>query len=232
MVALAFARPLGAAAPPGPTDTAAAGEQARAGSAIAGALDDSFGSPLAFDRLGELQPDLAQAILAAWRRAQADGQSEAVFRHAVLGLVRARMVRAALVGDGAELDDVQRIRLGLLRRARAAGGDTCTAYLRTGELPLGIDPPDALRAREQALARRMLGAGLLGPLRGLDARRATIPGEIVSAVTAGTGLSQQTVRAAFQDQGSADDRCSVTIGLLEATLTWNGPERRDILLTL
>lgn len=195
------------------------------------AIVAAFGPGKTIFWLREKQASLAatfEANLRAQRR-QANNEQDTIQR--AVDQIR-RM--AYIVGRRAEPSvqtQTMALHLDQIDAASRKGPQACIDYLHTGEL-FGIAVPDALRAREQALASAMVEAGTLATPQPGPPERVSVPGAIIGRIIDETGLPDQSVRNGMDDKGSAAERCAVKRALLHATLNWKGPERAAILRIL
>lgn len=228
---LRFAIPSGSdrdAASVAPPPAASASEQA----VMDRAVTTIFGEGVTLDKVRDKQPDLAALFSANRTIARSESSSDDAYVGKVHDLVRERMYMTALVQKGALLDDVQRVRVRLLRAAQKASPAHCMTYVRTHRMAAEVTVPPSDLLRERDLARRMLDAAQLGPPQKVASGKASVPGELVGKVIDGTGIPEDRVRQAMGGKGSDADQCAVTIALLDAALMWKGSERMAILSVL
>jgi len=206
-----------------------ASEQAREQAIIDRTITTIFGSGIGFEQVRAQQPDLAALFSANRTIARSEGNSEAVYASKVHDLVRERMYMTARAQKGALLEDVQRIRVGLLRAAQQVGPAQCMTFVRTQRFAAEIRLPTPLVERERKLSVQMLNARQLGPPQSKAGGKASVPGIIISEVIKATGIGEDRVRQALGNSGSDADQCAVTIALIEAALAAPKPDRQAIL---
>lgn len=158
------------------------------------------------------------------------GKAEAASRIVELARQRTYLNGRAMTGE--DFERTMRLRLDLLKAAQAKDAATCVQFLNAGKLPAAVPVPEAVRVRERELAASFAERGLLGAPIPSGSTSATVPGALVGKVLEATKLGKERAGQAMQGKGSAEDRCAVSIALLEATLDWQGEGRRAILRTL
>lgn len=199
---------------------------------IARAVSSIFGESVTFEQVQARQPDLAALFSANRTIARSEKDSDDAYIAKVRDLVRERMYMTARVMKGPLLDDVQRVRIDVLRAARKAGAAQCMSYVRTRRLAPEVTVGTGVLLREGDLARRMLDAHQLGPPARIAPGRVSVPGELVGKVIEQTGIGEARVRQAMDGKGSDADQCAVIIAMIDATLRWPGKERPAILSVL
>ncbi len=191
-----------------------------------------FGGGVTFAQVQSRQPDLAALFSANRTIARSEQDSDDAYVAKVRDLVRERMYMTALIAKGPLLEDVQRIRVDILRAARKAGAAQCMAFVRTRRLGAEVTLAPSLQSRESLLAERMLEARQLGPPARLPPGRASVPGAVVGKVIDGTGIGEARVRQALGNAGSNADQCAVTIAMLDAALDLPEAQRQALLSVL
>lgn len=200
--------------------------------AIGRAVASIFGAEVKFQDVQAHQPDLAALFSANRTISRSEQGSEQAYVAKVRDLVRERMYMSALVVKGPLLEDVQRIRVDILRAARKAGAAQCMAFLRTRRLTPDVMLAPSLLSRESLLAERMLQARQLGPPARLPPNRASIPGAVVGEVVDAAGIGEARVRQAMGNKGSDADQCAVTIAMLAVALNLPKAQRQALLSVL
>lgn len=177
------------------------------------------------------QPDLAQT-LATTPVLAPDGSvaRQATIDHGI-ALVRARTYLDGRLLDGPDFEATMRIRLALLRAARADSTEACRTMLDRGSPPSATLVSSDVREAEQRFAASLVERGLLKTPEKAAAHSANVPAELVRRVLKETGLDKEQISAAMSKENDPN-RCAVTIALLKATLDWKGEGRREILMTL
>jgi hypothetical protein len=175
---------------------------------------------------------LAVAIENLSRAAVQSGEGNAGAANRAVELVRQRIYLNGRATTGEDFDRTMRLRLDLLKAARAKDSANCLLYLNAGRLPATVPVPASVRTRERDLAASFAKRGLLGQPAHSGPTTASVPGALVAKVIAATKLPKADVAQAMQGKGPDANRCAVSIALLEATLGWQGDARRAILLTL
>lgn len=188
-----------------------------------------FGSSVSIAQVRTLQPDLAALFFANRTIARSEGSSEAAYVSKVHDLVRERMYAAARAQRGSLLEDLQRIRVDLLRAAQQAGPAQCMTFVRTQRFAAEIQLPPPLIERERKLALQMLNARQLGPPATIPSGKASVSGAIVGKVIDATGIGADRVRQAMGNAGPDADQCAVSIALIDAALAAPKSERQAIL---
>lgn len=206
-----------------------ASEQARENAIVDHAVTTIFGSGVTLEQVRSRQPDLAALFAANRTIARSENSSDAAYLSKVHDLVRERMYISARMQKGALLDDVQRVRIGLLRAAREAGPAQCMAFVRTFRFPAEAPIPLPVVERERKLALRMLDAQQLGPPAQIKNGQTSVSGTIIRKVIDATGIGEDRVRIAMGNKGSDADRCAVTIALIDAALDAPDADRQAIL---
>ena len=206
-----------------------ASEQAREQVIMDRTVTTIFGNDVRFEQVGTHQPDLAALFSANRTIARSEGSSEAVYASKVHDLVRERMYATARAQKGELLEEVQRIRVDLLRAAQTVGPAQCMTFVRTQRFAAEVQLPASLVERERKLARQMLNARQLGPPASKAGGKASVPGAVVSQVIEATGIGEDGVRQAMGNAGSDADQCAVTIALIDAALAAAKPDRQAIL---
>lgn len=206
-----------------------ASEQAAEAAVVGRTVITVFGDEMTIEKVKAHQPDLAALFAANRTIARDKGGDEQAYTSKVIDLVRERMYMTAHATKGALLVDVQRVRVGLLRAARAVGPAQCMAFIRTRRFPPEAQVPAAIAEQERKLARQMLDARQLGPPASRDSSKARISGEIVGKVVNATGIGEERVRQAMSGKGSDADACAVTIALIDAALVAPKADQQAIL---
>lgn len=150
----------------------------------------------------------------------------------VANLIRERALEAARSGSLADLESAMRVRLGLLRAAKAKDAAACTRFLRLAKLDDDVAVPKAVIAADQKFSSAMLLSGKLGLPPRREGASAMVPGVIMGQIIRSSGVPEARVRQAMGGKGSDADSCLVRIALLQATLAWKGKDRWAILKTL
>ncbi|MBB3859755.1 hypothetical protein GGQ88_001016 [Novosphingobium hassiacum] len=196
------------------------------------AVGSIFGSGVTFAQIQSRQPDLAALFSANRTIARSQQDTDGAYIAKVRDLVRERMYMTALVIKGPLLEDVQRIRVDILRAARKAGAAQCMTFVRTRRLGAEVALAPSLLSRESLLARRMLEARQLGPPARLPANRTSVSGAVIGRVMDRTGIGEARVRQALNNAGSDADQCAVTIAMLDVALTQPEAQRQALLSVL
>ena len=199
---------------------------------ISRAVSSIFGAGVTFEDIQSRQPDLAALFSANRTIARSEQDSDEAYIAKVRDLVRERMYMTALVAKGPLLEDVQRIRVDILRSARKAGAAQCMAFVRTRRLSADVVLAPSLLSRESLLAERMLEARQLGPPARLPANRTSVPGAVIGKVIDATGIGEARLRQALGNAGSDADQCAVTIAMLDVALTQPEAQRQALLSVL
>lgn len=204
-------------------------DQSRENAIMDRAATTIFGTGVTLDQVRARQPDLAALFSANRTIARSEGDTDEAYIAKVHDLVRERMYMTARMVKGPLLEDVQRVRVALLRAARKVNPAQCMAFIRTRRLPADLQLPDAVAERERKLARTMLDARQLGPPPRIATGKASVSGAIVGKVMHTTGIGEERVRQAMGNAGSDADQCAVTIALIDAALAAPAPDRQAIL---
>ena len=146
--------------------------------------------------------------------------------------VRARTYLNGRQLNGTDFDTTMKLRLSLLKAAQAAGPAACHTMMTLASPPASTPIPPEVRTAERAFAASLAERGLLRSPDKLEGSSAKVPAALVARVAAATKLGKQDLAAAMQGKSDDAARCAVTVALLEATLGWEGKERRAILMTL
>ena len=199
---------------------------------VAAAIADSFGKDKDIAWLRQHQPGLAQVLTANARHALDKGEDQQAVVRKAADIVRERVYRDGRLLTGDDFETTMHLRLGQLRAAQATGAAACERLMHASWLDSAVPVPAALRDRERRFAAALAERGLLKAPDRFEGSSARIPPELIARVMRETRLDREQVAAALQGQGSAARQCAVIIALLDATLAWNGPGRKAILLTL
>jgi hypothetical protein len=196
------------------------------------AIAETFGAGHDPGWLRQKDSSLSIAVENLGRAAVESGEGKTGAAHRAVELVRQRIYLNGRATTGEDFERTLRLRLDLLKAARAKDTATCLLYLNAGQLPAGVPVTGTVRTRERELAASFAERGLLGPPLHSGPTTASVPGALVTKVIAATKLPKADVTQAMQGKGPDANRCAVSIALLEATLEWKGDTRRAILLTL
>ena len=181
-----------------------------------------FGDDIDLAAVREIDPVFADQLAEA-KRAEEFGFR----RNSIESLVRNRAWR---VTSHAEFDElIALLELKRLWLGKALGSPEQCDNIRAGDfesIPLNLDSDD--QAREAALLRKVLDAGLMGNLTVAGASNFNVPGWAVEDLIARTGLSEDQLAAALQDPDDAR-RCLVDYTLLEIVLQQPGRASVDLL---
>ncbi|MCL6249850.1 hypothetical protein M3P36_02140 [Altererythrobacter sp. KTW20L] len=138
--------------------------------------------------------------------------------------------RLAEFGELVEINEVQRLWLQALQREGRIGEDCPmrkAGLAGLGDVILGVEPQE----RERAMFRRLREAGLMASHPRFGELRADIPGDVVGAIIDRSGLADETVYAALQDNGH-QRRCQVKLAMLDVVLARPGTVSADLLRIL
>jgi hypothetical protein len=195
-----------------------------------GLVIELFGERLDDDKLKFDAPDLWRTIQS---RRGADGKhAEAAADAAGPLLQQARLLTllAAREASFEQLVAIKQVKLDLLRIAlESSGASGCTTFNVDGTFPDGAPVPEDLRARERALAARLVDAGLFRRSQSEFPTQAAIPGPVVERILSRTGMSEAAFDEAAQGEGSDSSQCQYRIALLEAVLRQPGKVSEDLL---
>ena len=133
-------------------------------------------------------------------------------------------------GELVEINEVQRLWLQALQREGRLGEDCPmrrAGLAGLGEVILGAEPQE----REQAMFRRLRAAGLMAAHPSFGELQASIPGDVVGAIIDRSGLADEEVYAALQDN---DDprRCQVRLAMHDVVMARPGSVPVDLLRIL
>jgi hypothetical protein len=218
---------------PRPTLDPAAAAQLRAiDAATSAATVEAFGQGYTPGWLRQRQSELAVAVEQIGRSAVQSGAGPQTAVRKTVDLVRQRTYLDGRTLFGTYFDRAMQLRLDLLKAAQAKNAVSCVLYLNSGQMPPDVVVPSDVRAAERDFAALLAGNGLLVAPKPSGPTNARVPGLLTSQVMGATGLKPDAVVEAMQGKGPDAHRCAVAIALLEATLAWQGKERKAILLTL
>ncbi|WP_028657715.1 hypothetical protein, partial [Novosphingobium sp. B-7] len=184
-----------------------------------------FGPGLSFSDLKRHNPSLAESLSMDRRMTDDPAVLAGKGQHILIGAFLNALQRAV----PPRLDEFARWRLDVMAAAREKGADACVSVAGGGDLPQGVSLADAALARQQKLARAMLEADAINLVPSAAEKSYAIPGQMVARVIAIAGLPEARVRAAFHNQGTSDDQCTVRMALIKAALAWKGADRVTIL---
>lgn len=216
---------------PLPGHTIEAADDSEVNRIVDASIREAFGEGRNAAWLHNLQPELLQTLQSNTLSGVRAGTDPVKLIDKAVSVVRMRSYL-----NGRKLTDplfqtTMELRLGQLQAARAQGPAACKQMGDSGWLEGLILPPD-LRTKERDFAALLAERRALGVPEEDGQHSATIPGQLIEKVIETSGLAQNRVVSAMQDKGSDEDRCVVTIALLEQALGWKGDNRRDILMTL
>ncbi|MDR6513138.1 hypothetical protein J2792_004028 [Novosphingobium capsulatum] len=184
-----------------------------------------FGPGLSFSDLKRHNPSLAESLSMDRRTTDDPAVLAGKGQHILTGAFLNALQRAV----PPRLDEFARWRLDVMAAAREKGADACVSVAGGGDLPQGVSLADAPLARQQKLARAMLEADAINLVPSAAEKSYAIPGPMVARVIAIAGLPEARVRAAFHNQGTSADQCTVRMTLIKAALAWKGADRVAIL---
>ncbi|WP_226638329.1 hypothetical protein [Novosphingobium profundi] len=196
------------------------------------AVAESLGQGHDLAWLWDRDAELARRIVAQVRASLDSGGGAEGATRAAVNLVRAATHAKGHTLSGEAREAAMRLRLDQLRAAREMAPATCLTLLHDGQLPQQASAfPEPLRARERAAAARLAETPLPPENPGEEDTSVPIPGALIDAIIARTGLPDAAVREALQNEGEDAPRCDVAIALLAAALDWDGePATREAIL--
>lgn len=221
--------------PPAPQtapDPAASVQLVAIDAATTAATAEAFGKGYTSGWLRQHQSELAVAVEQIGRVAVQSGAGAQAAVRKTVDLVRQRTYLDGRTLTGEDFDRTMRLRHDLLKAAQVKDPAFCVIYLNSGTMPALVEVPGATRTAERSFAASLAERGLLVSPRPSGPTTARVPGALGAQVMRTTGLDRDAVAQAMQGKGPDAHRCAVAIALLEATLRWQGEERRAILLTL
>jgi hypothetical protein len=115
-----------------------------------------------------------------------------------------------------------------LTAARRQSDEVCNRIMGGDFRKLALNLTEKERAREQALLRQLLDAGVLSHMPKGGAIRYSVPGWLVGETIARSGLSEEQLGSALSDPESPD-RCRAEAALTEAVLASPGRAPAEVL---
>lgn len=190
----------------GPPPIVTTPDEARGKEAADAAASDIFGPGTDMQGVEAEDPKLARELRAAVAKPDIAQP---------LNYVRMKALASAEVADTNTLVVRADLKALWLAAARRQSGEVCRKLLGGDLGALDLKLGEKEKAREQALLRQLLGAGVLGHMPKGGEVRYAIPGWLVADMRERTGWSQQRLAAALTDPTSAD-RCEAEFALVEA----------------
>lgn len=192
-------------------------------------LPEIFGEPVEWWMVENQAPALARELNYTFEYGPVFGASDPSVDR---GIIRARqwMIHAGADAGWDDLLETKQLKFEIASKIRDdRGASACVGFLRSLETPTDMTVSDEFRARERALAIRLLqdddhdmrGFGSLS-------RTAMVPGQVIYAIMQDTGRSEEVVRQALGNEGDEEANCAVHLSLMGQVLRRPGDVSEEL----
>ena len=196
---------------------------------VAQAIRVALGPDVTRERLHADAPLVEMLFQVNWTIQLELGKGLADYTGEMARIIRDRYVQLVHQAGGDELLRYQRLRLAEARSLKGRHWDACAKVARTGLLA----DPALIPAGQIAEERKRIAKLVLGTPGNPERRRGAptfrIPAAIVRQTLAGSGLSVEEVKAAFQQKAGDKAMCLTHIALLQAVLDSDAETRAGLI---